>query len=166
MQMTRSKELLLRWEEMNAFTPLYRFHEGNQPSRNVQLGDDEELLKQIAVFSNIHEGLKDYLKTLVSEASLSGTPVMRPLFYHYDEPECYIEKTEYLLGEDILVAPVYKEGENKRSVYLPGGEWIHFFTGKKYEKGTHIIDAHIGVPPVFIRTDSSYKELFLGIAKN
>ena len=35
-KMTRSRELLLRWEELNVFSPLYRFHEGNQPERNVQ----------------------------------------------------------------------------------------------------------------------------------
>ena len=54
--------------------------------------------------------LKDYLKGLVAEEISDGTPVMRPLFYHYDEAEAYTEKTEYLLGRDLLVAPVYEEG--------------------------------------------------------
>jgi len=164
MQMTRSKELLMRWEEMNAFTPLYRFHEGNQPSRNVQFDRDEELLSHIAKFSGIHAALKEYLKSLVDEQVSKGTPVMRPLFYHYDEEACCKEKTEYLLGRDILVAPVYKEGATSREVYLPGGKWIHFFTGREYAPGTNTVEAPIGSPPVFVRYDSSVKDLLLKIA--
>lgn len=98
MHMRRSKELLLRWEEMNVFSPLFRTHEGNQPVNNVQFDDDEELLAQLAKCGRMHVALKDYLKGLVAEEISDGTPVMRPLFYHYDEAEAYTEKTEYLLG--------------------------------------------------------------------
>jgi alpha-glucosidase len=68
MQMTRSKELLLRWEEMNAFSPLFRFHEGNQPSRNVQFDSDEQLLDHLARLSRIHVILKPYLIETEKEA--------------------------------------------------------------------------------------------------
>ena len=61
MHMTRSKQLLMRWEEMNAFSPLLRLHEGNQPSRNVQFDGDEELLAHLAKMSRIHAALKPYL---------------------------------------------------------------------------------------------------------
>lgn len=163
MQMTRSKELLLRWEEMNAFTPLYRFHEGNQPSRNVQFDSDAELLGQISVFSRIHANLKEYLQQLVKDAEDRGVPVMRPLFYHYDEESCYTEKTEYLLGADLLVAPVYKAGAKGREVFLPDDKWIHLFTGKEYEGGTQYVDAPIGCPPVFVRKNSENREMLLNI---
>lgn len=159
MQMTRSKELLLRWEEMNAFTPLFRSHEGNQPSRDVQFDDDEELLKQISKFTKIHALLKGYIKNAVDEQEMRGTPVMRPLFYHYDEEPCYTEKTEYLLGRDILVAPVYKEGETKRQVYLPDDEWLHIFTKESYKGGEYDICAGIGCPPVFIRKNSTATDI-------
>lgn len=115
MHMRRSKELLLRWEEMNVFSPLFRTHEGNQPVNNVQFDDDEELLAQLAKCGRMHVALKDYLKGLVAEEISDGTPVMRPLFYHYDEAEAYTEKTEYLLGRDLLVAPVYEEGAKSRA---------------------------------------------------
>ena len=116
MHMRRSKELLLRWEEMNVFSPLFRTHEGNQPVNNVQFDDDEELLAQLAKCGRMHVALKDYLKGLVAEEISDGTPVMRPLFYHYDEAEAYTEKTEYLLGRDLLVAPVYEEGAKSRTI--------------------------------------------------
>ena len=56
---------------------------------------------------------------------------MRPVFYHYDEDWAYQEKTEYLLGRDMLVAPVYREGARKRTVRLPDDQWIHLFSGKE-----------------------------------
>jgi len=151
MSMTRSKELLLRWEEMNAFSPLFRSHEGNQPSRNAQFDDDEELLAQLALTSGIHTALKPYLRELEEQNSLKGTPVMRPLFYHYDELRAYTESTEYLLGRDILVAPVIREGASSRVVWLPDDEWVHLFTKEEYRGGSVDVEAPVGKPPVFVR---------------
>lgn len=163
MHMRRSKELLLRWEEMNAFSPLLRTHEGNQPVNNVQFDSDKELLAHLAKFTKIHQALKSYLKDCVKEETDNGTPVMRPLFYHYDEKDAYTEKTEYLLGRDILVAPVYKEGETQRECYLPNDKWVHLFTKKEYDGGKLTVDAAIGEPPVFIRKDSERFEELINI---
>ena len=151
MDMTRSKELLLRWEEMNAFSPLFRSHEGNQPSRNAQFDDDEELLAQLALTSRVHAALKPYLRELEAENSERGVPVMRPLFYHYEENRAYAECTEYLLGRDILVAPIIREGASSRIVWLPDDEWVHFFTKEEYGGGSHDVEAPVGRPPVFVR---------------
>ena len=146
----------MRWEEMNAYSPLFRSHEGNQPDRNVQFDDDEELLAQLAGAVRVHVALKPYLKQLVKDNAEKALPVMRPLFYHYDEEQAYTEKTEYLLGRDILVAPVLKKGAVSRNVYLPKEEqgWTDLYTGKVYCGGGVIsVDAPVGRPPVFIRGD-------------
>ena len=155
--MTRSKELLLRWIEMNAFSPLFRCHEGNQPSRNVQFDYDEETKAHLAKYTNIHRGLKEYLKDCVEQAVAVGTPVIRPLFYHYDEEKAFTESTEYLLGRDILVAPVLDTGAKGREVYLPDDEWINVFSREEYVGGTYYISAPIGEIPVFIRKNSEEK---------
>lgn len=165
MHMRRSKELLLRWEEMNVFSPLFRTHEGNQPVNNVQFDDDEELLAQLAKCGRMHVALKDYLKGLVAEEVSDGTPVMRPLFYHYDEAEAYTEKTEYLLGRDLLVAPVYEEGAKSRTIYLPSDGWVNIFDGKEYAGGHMIVEAPIGKPPVFVRKDSKDYEALMQVAQ-
>lgn len=165
MHMRRSKELLLRWEEMNVFSPLFRTHEGNQPVNNVQFDDDEELLAQLAKCGRMHVALKDYLKGLVAEEISDGTPVMRPLFYHYDEAEAYTEKTEYLLGRDLLVAPVYEEGAKSRTIYLPSDGWVNIFDGKEYAGGHMIVEAPIGKPPVFVRKDSKDYEALMQVVQ-
>lgn len=160
MHMRRSRELLMRWEEMNAFSPLFRSHEGNQPVNNVQFDDDEELLGQLARCTELHCRLTDYLKDCVEEAAQRGIPVMRPLFYHYDEEPLYTDKSAYLLGRDILVAPVLKEGAAERDCYLPKDRWVHLFTKEEYGGGPVTVHAPIGQPPVFVRRDSaSFEEL-------
>ena len=164
-RLARDKELLLRWEEMNAFSPLYRFHEGNQPAMNVQFDADEELYNQLEKFTNTHVRLKGYIKELVDENVNKGTPVMRPLFYHYDEPRAYTESLEYLLGRDILVAPVIDKGETTKTVYLPEDEWVHLYSGKEFDGGMVIVGAPIGEPPVFIRKDSERFNELMSLAK-
>ncbi len=164
-RLARDKELLLRWEEMNAFSPLYRFHEGNQPVMNVQFDADEELYNQLEKFTNTHVRLKGYIKELVDENVNKGTPVMRPLFYHYDEPRAYTESLEYLLGRDILVAPVIDKGATTKTVYLPEDEWVHLYSGKEFDGGMVIVGAPIGEPPVFIRKDSERFNELMSLAK-
>ena len=164
-RLARDKELLLRWEEMNAFSPLYRFHEGNQPAMNVQFDADEELYNQLEKFTNTHVRLKGYIKELVDENVNKGTPVMRPLFYHYDEPRAYTESLEYLLGRDILVAPVIDKGATTKTVYLPEDEWVHLYSGKEFDGGMVIVGALIGEPPVFIRKDSERFNELMSLAK-
>ncbi|MCR4951485.1 MAG: alpha-glucosidase [Solobacterium sp.] len=148
MSMTRTKELLMRWQEMNAFSPLFRMHEGNQPSRNVQFDADEELLAHLAKMSRIHTALKPYLLKLEEEAQ-KGIPMIRPLFYHYDI--LYDNCKEYMLGEDLLVAPVRKQGRTDRHVILPEDDWIELNSGREYCGGTVIAEAPMGTIPVFCR---------------
>lgn len=151
MTMRRSKELLLRWMELSALSPLFRTHEGNQPVNNVQVDADEETLAQLGKMTRLHAALGPKLKEWAALARTEGTPVMRPLFWQYDEPEAYTEKTEFLLGPDLLVAPVCTEKAVFRRVWLPKDEWQHLFTGKKYSGGIVTVEAPIGQPPVFVR---------------
>jgi len=151
MNMTRSKELLLRWEEMNVYSPLLRTHEGNQPARNAQYDSDPELLAHMAVCAKQHAVLKPYLSACMREAAEKGTPVMRPLFYHYDEAFAYTEMTEYLLGRDLLGCPVVREGQTERTGRLPKDDWICLTDGREYHGGTVVISAPVGTIPVFRR---------------
>ena len=91
---------------------------------------------------------------------------MRPLFYHYDEEAAYTEKTEYLLGRDVLVAPVYVEGATARECYLPDDTWVHMFTGKEYQGGTVQVEAPLGQPPVFIRKANGDFDMLRGIVED
>ena len=156
----RSEELFMRWAEMCAFTPLMRGHEGNRPDDNAQFDASGKTLRVHAHLSRAHAMLKPYLIALDRLNSERGIPVTRPVFYQYDEALAYTEATEYLLGGDMLVAPVIREGAKSRSVYLPQDKWVNLWTGEEYRRGTYEITSQFGFPPVFYRQDSEYRELF------
>lgn len=158
---TRTKELFLRWAEMAAFTPVMRTHEGNRPDENFQYYDDEDCMARLARLVDVYTMMAPYIKTLVAENAEKGIPVQRPLFLHHEADErCYEIQYEYLLGPDMLVAPVYEAERIQWEVYLPEGQWIHLWTGTEYGKGTHTVPATLGDTPVFYLKDSQYASLF------
>ena len=158
----RDEELMLRWMEFSCFTPVMRTHEGNRPDSNVQLYDSDRLLFAAARLTRIHDALLPYLKKCVEENARCGLPIMRPLFMIAPgENRAYDHRLySYLLGSDLLVAPVVEPGKDTRSVWLPEGEWVHLWTGKRFEGGEHTVPAPIGQPPVFRRTDCAEADLF------
>ena len=157
---TRTKEVFLRWAEMAAFTPVMRTHEGNRPDTNFQYYDDEDCMNRLARLVDVYTALAPMLKELVRENHESGIPVQRPLFLHHeDDPRCFTEQFEYLLGEDVLVAPVWQEAQTERSVYLPEGEWVHLWSGNFFGQGDHTVPAPLGDTPVFYQKDSRWAGL-------
>lgn len=165
MNLKRSDELFMRWCELNAFTPLYRGHEGLNPDANAQFDFSEETNKHHARFSNIHKNLKPYIKSCVEENAKTGLGVIRPIFFHYDEERAYKESYEYMLGRDILVSPVIRSNAENRVTYLPNDKWVHLWTGKEYGSGKHTIPSPIGQPPVFIRKSSERFDELMNIIK-
>lgn len=160
----REPEQLMRWAEMSVFSPLFRSHEGNRPGDNTQFDSTPEVLRHYARMSRLHAALAPYLKEADRLNSEKGLPVMRPLFFYYDEPMAFTEMYEYLLGRDILVAPVLEKGHTAKTVYLPGDSWVHLWSGKTYGGGEHTVEAPLGSPPVFCRAGSAYLEEFLKLA--
>lgn len=163
----RSEELLLRWMELNAFTTVFRTHEGNLPDENVQFYTNDTTLSHFARFAKVYRAWAFYRRALVDEASQTGLPVVRHLFIHYPEdPVVYdISYQQFLVGDQLLVAPVLDPATNRVSVYLPAGEWVHIWTGQVYgdiSAGTRItIDAPLGMPAVFYPVGSEVGAQFV-----
>src|SRR3712207_7431752 len=148
---------------MAAFTLVMRTHEGNRPDTNFQFYDDEDCMRAFGRLSQIHAYLKPYLREAVAENSERGIPVQRPFFLYYSDERDFSEQFSYLLGRDILVAPIYEKGAESRKVYLPEDRWVELWTGKEYSGGEYEIAAPMGYPPVFYRKESSYRILFEGL---
>jgi sulfoquinovosidase len=156
----RSKELFLRWTELNAFTPVYRTHEGNRPKPNHQPYSDKETIEFFAKFGKIHLALKDYFKDLAKEAKSKGYPIIRHPYLHYPEdPNTYNLKYQFMVGADLLVLPVVNKGDTKVKGYLPEGKWEHVFTGKIYTGKEMIeLNAPLGTPAVFVKQGGVWSE--------
>lgn len=164
----RSRELLYRWMELNAFTLIFRTHEGNQPDNNVQFYTDDETLDTFAYWAKVYAALFDYRKYLSQKAAETGLPVVRHPFIHYpDDPEVWkITYQEFMLGEDFLIAPVTDEGATEVTAYLPAGEWTHLWTGETYQGGQYVtIPAPMGQPGVFYKPDSKWAVEFIETLK-
>ncbi len=160
LHMKRSKELFIRWAEMNVFSPVFRCHEGNQPDKNVQFHHDEETLFHMSRLSQLFGLLAPYTKALLQEYYLKGYPVIRPLFFHHDEPWAYQESYAFMYGPDLLCYPVIKDHCRTMMVTLPKGSWIQLGTNLSLTEGIHEIATPLGLPIAFYPSDSQYKSLF------
>lgn len=149
-----TKELFLRWTELGAFTPIMRTHEGNLKDENWRWESDAETTTHFARFARIHVALSGEIAQHAERAADTGIPIVRHLMLEFpDDPQARSISDAYLLGPDLLVAPIVEPGVDRRSVYLPGDEqWFHVWTGDAYTGGASVeIEAPIGSPPVFAR---------------
>lgn len=164
---TRSAELIMRWAELAAFTPVMRTHEGNRPDDNLQIDSTAELLSHFTYMTKVHAALSPYIRSLCVQAARHGLPLQRPVFLHYQhDPNCFDLQFHYLFGPDLLVAPVIEDKAREWPVYLPDGDdWLHLWSGQPYAGGNWFtIDAPLGAPPVFYRADSTFADLFTSLA--
>lgn len=103
--------------------------------------------------------LTPYMYSLCHEASETGVPAVRALVLEYpDDPVARGTATryEFLLGKNLLVAPVYRDEEKRDSIYFPEGRWIGYWDGKMYEGKTWInaYPAPLDKLPLFARAGS------------
>lgn len=131
------RELIVRWFQYGVFSPVMRLHgsrDGADRTRDIKepTGGDNEIWsfgeKNLPILSELIKlryRLIPYITTQMEVASKEGIPVMRPMFLEYPEDEiCYETGDQYMFGEDILFAPITKQGQTSRKVYLPKGRWI------------------------------------------
>ncbi len=148
-----TKELWLRWVELGAFTPIMRTHEGAFRDDNWAWDKDAESTAHFKRFANVHAALADELQSLAMDAQTTSVPIVRHLMLEFpDDPATYTVHDQYMLGPDLLVAPVLTEGATARDVYLPAGTWFDVWTGEEHQGGQVVtVAAPIGSPPVFSR---------------
>lgn len=164
------RELLIRWFQFGTFCPVMRIHGDRQERETIinKAGEvregsgtnnevwsyGEENCEIMVKFINVREMMRDYTRSLMTQAHEKGSPVMRTLFYEFPQDKvCWDITDEYMFGGDILVAPICHEHAVSREVYLPkGAVWTHAGTGKVYEGGKcYEIEAPIETLPVFLR---------------
>ena len=94
-----------------------------------------------------------YNYTLLSQANQSGIPMMRAMVLEFPEDmEARKLWDQFMWGPDVLVAPVYQKGARERSVYLPAGSWVHYWTLQTFEGPSRVtVDAPLGRDPWFVR---------------
>lgn len=190
-------ELLVRWFEFGVFSPICRLHgfrvpEGvpaPEPGERVTYGQDtfniftntggpneiwsfgsdvEQVLTELL---RVREALRPYLETCFAAYAETGDPVMAPMFYHFaSDAQAHVDAGRYMLGPDILVAPVLTPGAETMDVVLPiGADWVHGWTGQRFAGGTIAsVACPWGQCPVFVRetAKSQFQDVFPSLGQN
>ncbi|MCF6165221.1 alpha-glucosidase [Furfurilactobacillus rossiae] len=149
-------ELLTRWIEGAIFSPLLRNHCVLQVRDQEPWVFGDKVLNIYRKFLRLRYHFIPYLYDCFSLEAKNGLPVFRPLVLNYPgDPKVRNLNDEYMVGNQVLVAPIVQQGQTNRSVYLPEGSWIDLFTGVQYTGNTNILaNAQLDQLPVFIKTGS------------
>lgn len=149
-------ELLSRWVQVGAFSPLFRNHSSNGSIYQEPWQFGKETTDINRKFIELRYRLLPYFYDLFYECEKTGLPIIRPLVLHYENDEnTWNLNDEFLVGENMLVAPVVTPGTTKRMVYLPEGTWYDFETKEKYAgQQYYLVDAPIDTCPVFVKEGS------------
>ncbi len=146
-------ELFLRWMQCGVLTPFCRNHSsmGNVDQYAWAFGDVVEELSRQAL--HLRYRLMPYIYAAFMQAAETGEPVQQPLVFEYQHDRTVRDiDDEYLLGSQLLVAPIYTAGATTRQVYLPEGTWYHWHTGEKFEGKRFVVAlAPMEYIPVYAR---------------
>jgi alpha-D-xyloside xylohydrolase len=130
---TASADVYKRWVAFGLFSTHSRLH-GSSSYRVPWLYDDEAV-DVLRHFTKVKNSLMPYLFAQAVKATQTGVPVMRPMVMEFPgDPLCHTLDKQYMLGDGLLVAPVFFE-DGHCDVYLPDGMFTNFFTGEVVQGG-------------------------------
>jgi alpha-glucosidase len=146
-------ELLTRWYQVGFLTPFFRNHAelsgyDHEPWRFGKYYEDI-----IRKYLKLRYRLLPFLYARMEEAHRTGVPVFRPLLLNFqNDAETLNIDDEFMIGDDLLVAPILKPGATARRLYLPQGQWFDYWTGTEYRGEQMIrVEAPLEIVPMFVR---------------
>lgn len=163
-------DLYRRATQMACFCPIMQWHsepdggqfrelmpgaEGNNERSPWNMEDSYAapgFMDEMRYWHKLHEQLRPYLWKTAQDCVRDSKPFMRPLIYEWPNDINAVNcQNEYLLGDNLLVAPLLEENATTRDVYLPDGVWFDFFDGTEYAGNQTITAGKDGKLPVFTR---------------
>ena len=158
------REVMIRWFQFGALSPVFRLHGHREPRTSLGPGIaggpnevwsyGEPAYEIMAGYIALRERLRPYLHQQMTAAAERGLPPMRALFLEFpQDPASWTIADQYLLGPDLLVAPILEAGARSREVYLPAGsQWHDAWTGEALPGGqVHERPAPLERIPLFLR---------------
>lgn len=150
-------ELFVRWMGFGIFMPRFSIHSWNDDRTANEPWMHGEVTSHIRDLIRFRYRLLPYLYDLMWRYSRDYEPAIRPTFHDFpDDPRCFDENDDMMLGGALLVAPVVEPGEASREVYLPAGtRWFDFWSGEVFEGGRTVSrPAPFRRPPLLVREGS------------
>jgi alpha-glucosidase len=153
-------ELFVRWLELGALMPFCRVHSVLFGPRQEPWSFSSSVTMLARRILRRRYRLMGLLNTLARQAASVGTPLVRPLWWHDDVPAAAaaMASRQFLLGRDVLSAPILRDGARRHEVWLPAGRWLDSRDGVVHVAGAGgaviDVDAPLGSPPLFFRGGS------------
>lgn len=146
---TPTPELFVRWAQFGLLSPLSRFH-GMTSRLPWAFGD--EAYAAVLHAARLRMTLLPLLYSAAAEAVRTGEPLARPMALdHPDRPDAHAADLQYLLGPDLLVAPLYAEG-GRRPVWFPPGAWLPYQGGAAVSgPAWHHVELPLATAPLWVR---------------
>ncbi|AVH60749.1 MULTISPECIES: alpha-xylosidase [Streptomyces] len=128
---TPTPEVFKRWVQFGLLSSHSRLH--GSKSYRVPWDYDDEAVAVTRDFTRLKHRLMPYLYRAARQAAEHGTPVMRAMVLEFpDDPACHTLDRQYILGDDLLVAPVFS-AEGEVEYYVPAGTWTHLLSGERIQ---------------------------------
>ncbi len=150
---TSTADVYKRWLAFGLLSSHSRLHGSH--SYRVPWSYDEEAADVLRFFTGLKARLMPYLYSIASQAASNGLPMMRAMVLEFEgDPACEYLDRQYMLGEALLVAPVFSE-QGRVSFYLPRGTWTNFLTGERVEGNTWRQEQHSYLSiPLYVRPNA------------
>ncbi len=142
-------DLYIRWTQFGVFTSHIRYH-GTSKREPWHFPEISEIIRK---YWKLRYQIIPYILQQSEITTKTGMPVLRAMILHHPEDKtCRHIDDQYYFGENMLVAPVLNP-ENKRDIYLPEGEWVHFFTKEKFKGNQWLKNVEVTLDeiPVFVK---------------
>lgn len=148
-----SGELLARWTQMGALFPYCRNHSELRSIRQEPWSFGPDIEAICREYISLRYRLMPLIYSVFRESAQTGLPVIRPLVLEYpDDANVANLCDQFLLGDQLLVAPIYRPGTDHRAVYLPAGVWYDYWTGERLEGGRHVLaHAPLEKMPIYVK---------------
>ncbi|QNL49940.1 DUF4968 domain-containing protein [Olivibacter sp. SDN3] len=146
-------ELFTRWIQFGVFSPFMRAHSAGDTREREPWSFGEELEKINRKFIELRYKLLPYIYSVFWEHSKYGFPILRPITMQEQGALGNIAREEeFSFGDKILVSPVVNPGQSSKTVYLPQGEWFHYWSNKLFIGGKEYeIETPLDEMPIFIK---------------
>jgi alpha-glucosidase len=147
-------ELLVRWVQSAVFSPRFIMNSWKPGGVVNTPWLHPEVTPIIRDWIRLRYRLLPYVYSLYWRAAQFGEPMLRPLFYEFDDDSrAFADSDDFMLGPNLLVASVVEPGQRERSVYLPSGSggWLDFWAGKHVPGGRSVVSpAPLERIPLFV----------------
>jgi alpha-glucosidase len=150
-------ELFVRWIQFGILMPRFSIHSWNDDGTVNEPWMHPQATRQVSDLIKLRYRLLPYLYHLLWDSTQRYEPVLRPTFAEFpNDPACYADGDDMMLGASLLFAPVVEPGQTEREVWLPADAgWVSYWSGETFAGGQSVtLPAPWEQPVMLIREGS------------